>query len=90
MIFDDISMYMQDFSVTATLNGSALVGIFDNASVSVLTMLGGSNPIFQCAEADLGSVDPRGQTLVVNSISYIVRENKPDGNGMTQLELDKQ
>jgi hypothetical protein len=94
-MIEDHAMFLQDFSVSAqggavTLNGTAIDGIFDNANATALNMLGGSNPIFECPEASLLGVDPRGGTMVINGITYIVRENKPDGNGMTILELDKQ
>lgn len=74
---------------SATLNSVAISGKFDNGNASVLSMLGGNNPTFKCLETSL-SGDPRGQTMVINTVSYIVRENKTDGNGMTTLELDKQ
>jgi hypothetical protein len=74
----------------ATLNSVPLKGKFDNGSASVLNMLGGSNPVFKCLEEDLLGVDPRSLPLIYSAVTYIVRENKPDGNGMTSLELDKQ
>lgn len=74
----------------ATLNGSAITGKFSNGSSAVLGMLGGFNPQFTLLETDLPVSDPRSLPLVFNSINFIVRENKPDGNGMTILELDKQ
>ncbi len=88
-------MFLQEFSVaatggSATLNGVAIDGIFDNNSATVLNILGGSNPIFECPEANLNGADPRGLPMVINTVTYIVRENKPDGNGWTILELDKQ
>lgn len=85
---------MADFSVvalggTCTLNGAAFDGIFDNNNAAALNILGGSNPIFECPEANLLGVDPRGKVMVINGVNYTVRENKPDGNGWTVLELDK-
>lgn len=73
---------------TATLNGVAISGIFDNGSDAGLNnMMLGSNPTFTCKTADASS--PRGKTLIVDSVSYTVREAKPDGTGITVLELEK-
>lgn len=94
-MIEDHSMFLNEFSVaamggTATLNGADIDGIFDNNAVSALNILGGNNPIFTCPEANLLGVDPRGKVMAINGINYTVRENKPDGNGWTVLELDKQ
>ncbi len=74
--------------VAATLNGVAVGIIFDNGSDGALSggMLG-TNPIATIATAD--AVAPRGQTLIVDAVSYTVREAKPDGTGITVLELEK-
>lgn len=74
----------------ATLNGVAITGKFDNGSASGLSnMMLGSNPTFTCKTADAGS-SSRGQTLVVDGVSYTVREVKPDGTGISLLELEAQ
>lgn len=86
----DFSALLADFGVDATLNGSAVRGIFDNASASGLNnMMLGSNPTFTLATASVSS-SSRGKTLVVGAVSYTVREVKPDGTGMTLLELEAQ
>lgn len=73
----------------ATLNGVALTGKFDNGSAAGMNnMLLGSNPTFTCLASAAGS-SSRGQTLVVDTVSYTVREAKPDGTGFTLLELEK-
>lgn len=93
-MIEDQSLFMQDFGVvaqggTCTLNGAAFDGIFDSNNAAALNFMSGSNPIFACPEASLAGADPRGKTLVINGVNYTVRENKPDGNGWTTLELDK-
>lgn len=89
--------------VLATLDGVDVAGIFDSGTASGLNnMMLGTNPTFTCTKADSEkysslsgystvekAMDPRGKTLVVNSVSYTVRESKPDGTGMTVLELEK-
>ena len=94
-MIEDHAMFLQEFSVaatggTVTLNGVAIDGIFDNNSAAALNLMGGSNPIFECPEANLLGVDPLGLVMVINTVTYKVRENKPDGNGWSVLELDKQ
>jgi hypothetical protein len=81
----------------ATLNSVAITGKFDNGNASGLNnMMLGGNPTFTCMVADMmntlyppGNSDPRGKTLVVNSVNYTVREAKPDGTGITLLELEE-
>lgn len=51
-------------------------------------MMLGSNPTFACASTSASS-SSRGKTLVVDSVSYTVREINPDGTGMSVLELEK-
>jgi hypothetical protein len=73
----------------ATLDGVAISGIFDNGSAAGLgNMMLGSNPTFTCSSSDAPS-SKRNKTLVVNSVSYTVREIKPDGTGMSVLELEQ-
>lgn len=74
----------------ATLDGVAITGKFDNASLAGLNnMLLGSNPTFTCASS-AAPLSSRGKTLAVNGSNYTVREIKPDGTGMSLLELEAQ
>lgn len=76
-----------DFSVDATLDGAAVVGIFDANSQSGLDgAILGSNPVFMLDSASAAAA--RGKVLVVGAASYTVREVKPDGTGMAVLELE--
>lgn len=71
------------------LDGVDIEGIFDNGSQAGLSnMMLGTNPTATCASSSASS-SSRGKTLVVDSVSYTVRESKPDGTGMTVLELEK-
>jgi hypothetical protein len=72
----------------ATLNSVAITGKFSNGFAAALNIMLGTNPTFTCTTADAGTA-PRGKTLVMNTISYIVREAKPDGAGFTVLELEQ-
>lgn len=71
---------------TATIDGLAVGGIFDNGTAAALNVFG-TNPTFTCLPEAVGS-DARGKTLIVNATSYTVREAKPDGTGITVLELE--
>jgi len=74
----------------ATLNGAAVTGKFSNGNAAGMNnMMLGSNPTFTCTVVDAGS-DPRGKTLIVNTVNYTVRESKPDGTGFSLLELEAQ
>lgn len=89
-LVEETAPYLADFGVAATLNGVAVRGIFDNGSAAGLNnMLLGSNPTFTLASTSASS-SSRGKTLVVDSVSYTVREVKPDGTGFTLLELESQ
>lgn len=73
---------------SATLNGVAVKGKFDNGNATALSVMNGTNPTFVCLDGDVG-IDARGQSLVVNAVVYVVRETKPDGMGFTLLELEQ-
>lgn len=76
-------------NAVATLDGVSISGIFDNGTQSGLSnMMLGTNPTFTCASASASS-SSRGKTLVVDTVSYTVREVKRDGTGMSVLELEK-
>ncbi len=87
---EDLTDFINDDTpgyVLATLDGISVEGIFDNGSAAGLGMLG-TNPTFTCASASAPS-SKRNKTLVVNGTSYTVREIKPDGTGMSVLELEQ-
>lgn len=72
----------------ATLNGLAVIGIFDNAYA--LQDVGGevyaSGPVFTLASSAVPA-NVAGATLVVGGIAYKVVEPMPDGTGVTVLRL---
>lgn len=73
----------------ATLDGVAVTGKFDDGTQSGLNnMMLGTNPTYTLPSASASS-SSRGKTLVFDSVSYTVREVKPDGNGWSLLELEK-
>lgn len=90
MFVEDLSTFFADFGVAATLNGTAVRGVFDNGyalgNVGVIGMAG-TQPAFTLPTAILNG-EPVGQTLVVNSASYYVSAHEPDGTGMSRLLLE--
>lgn len=84
---DALAMFA-DFGVDATLNGVQVRGLFDNGSTQVLNTMLGGNPQFTCLASDAGT-DARGKILIVEAVSYTVREVKPDGTGFMLFELDQ-
>jgi hypothetical protein len=94
---EDRLVMLSDFGVTATYthegNASEIKGIFDNEYEAV--DVGGSVPFameqprFYCRTSDVPNVID-GDTLQINSVTYIVRVIMPDGTGITELQLEKQ
>lgn len=76
-----------NFGIDATLDSVSIRGIFDAASQDALNILG-NNPVFTCLSTD--AAGQKGKTLVVNTVSYTVREIRPDGTGFSILELESQ
>ncbi len=76
------------FAVDATLDGVAVVGIFDGAYE--LEDIGGgvsaSGPAFTLPSSSVPS-PVIGLALVVNAVTYKVAEPMPDGTGVTRLRL---
>jgi len=83
----DALVMFYDFGVDATLDGSAVRGIFDDAYTDPLGMAG-SQPLLLCSSADV-STAAQGTAVVVNSVSYTVGSIQPDGTGMTRLLLQE-
>jgi hypothetical protein len=72
----------------ATLPSGAVVpGMFDNGSGEALGMLG-SEPRFKGDTADLTGLT-YGASLSIGGTAYTVRENRPDGTGLTTLVLER-
>lgn len=71
--------------VLATVGGVSVGGIFDNAYTDPLGFAG-SFPALTCASADV-STAAQGTAVVVDGVSYTVAAIKPDGSGITLLQL---
>ena len=77
-----------DFAITATIGASSVDGIFNNGYEESFGMAAGSKPSFLCKVADLPALTLGTTTAVINSITYTVQENQPDGFGLTTLMLE--
>jgi hypothetical protein len=94
----DAFLNIDDFAITAAFTprgGSTavdIIGIFDNEYLVVNENeyggIAATNPMFTTKTANVANA--RGGTLVVDSVTYDITEDKPDGQGMTILILDNQ
>lgn len=75
-------------NANATLNGVAVVGIFDNAhdEQAIAMGLAGTVPMFTLDSADVPT-PVVGLALVVGATTYTVVDAMPDGTGITRLRL---
>jgi hypothetical protein len=87
-LVEDYFAFFGDFGVDATLNGSPVRGIFDNAYVDSFG-LATRQPRFALSTAQAGSA-AQGATLVIGVATYRVTAVQPDGTGMTELALELQ
>jgi hypothetical protein len=85
---EDLADFINDDTpgyVLATVGGASVGGIFDNAYADPMGF-GGSFPALTCASADV-STAAQGTAVVVGGVNYTVVAPKPDGTGMTLLQL---
>ena len=88
---ENLSAFLADFGVDGTLDGMAVLGIFDAPGAradagefsAVVT-----DPQYQLPTASVPAA-PVGKTLVVPAGTFKVREHVPDGTGMSLLLLTK-
>lgn len=84
---EDLGAILGDFGTTATLaSGAAVVGVFDAASVDVLTAAS-IGPTLLAKTSEVGAL-AYGAALTISGTAYLVRQNEPDGTGMTRLILE--
>lgn len=73
---------------------TTLKGIFDNTYFSADLATGSvniseSNPTFIGRTSDFSDL-AYGDTLEIDSVTWIIREIMPDGTGVTELSLERQ
>ena len=93
MFTEDLTVFFNtdEHATAATYNGTdAVRGIFNEPDLGQLGMIAGSNPTFMCAAGDIDA-DPTGNTLVINAVTYKIRDIKPQDDGaVVILELETQ
>jgi hypothetical protein len=87
---EDFSPFFADFGATATpATGAAVTVIFDKATIATL---GGDitsdNPVALAVTADVAAWTSNVTTVTIASASYTLRDKRPDGTGMSLLELE--
>lgn len=89
----DVFFDSDEFMVkSALLDGSTTIyGMFHNEYALVDQGVGVSStsPVFRCATTDVSTAS-EGSTLVIDSVTYKIREFEPDGVGVTVCMLEKQ
>ena len=84
---EDLDVFFPDFGVAANAGAVDFLVIFDRASV---LSLGGSvestGPQCVGKTSDLGAL-VEGSAITINGAAYTVKDNLPDGTGITVLEL---
>jgi len=92
MFTEDLRVFFNtdEHAIAANYNsGTTVNGIFDAEYVD-FNGVAGSNPVFLCAASDV-PVGGIGNTLVVNSITYKIRNRQPQDDGaVVLLQLEKQ
>lgn len=87
---EPLDVYFVDAAFDATLNGSPLRVIFDDAYQEGLGIIEGVNPQVFVKATDVAGVQ-HGALLVISfptgAQSFTVREVQPDVNGMVTLQL---
>lgn len=75
----------------AVLAGNIVRGIFENAYAHGdvgMAGMSGTQPVFTMPTASI-SGEPVGQTVAVNSQTYLVAAHEPDGTGVSRLILER-
>lgn len=85
---ETFSGYFADFGVDATIGAATVRGIFDADYGEGFGIVGGTQPVFRCASADVAAVS-EGTAITINSVAYTARAVEPDGSGITLIRLEK-
>lgn len=85
MFDEDLDVFLADFGVDATFtptsgSGSTPRVIFDRAYFEQLGVAG-TNPIAMGKASDFAEATSIGGTLVINTVTYTIRERQPQDDG---------
>ena len=88
-MIEDLSAFVTDFGLDATLSGATVRGIFDvqyeRGDIGI--GMASTQPAFTTLTANVVG-EAVGQLLVINGTSYYVAAHEPDGTGMSLLLLE--
>lgn len=91
---DDLAaiLNVNEFATAVTYAGGTINGVFDNETVPVeaggLVEVHQEQPRLTCRTIDVPSL-AQGDTMVINSVTYVVRAWVHDGTGVTEISLEK-
>ena len=75
-----------DFALVATYQGASIDGIFWDQFVEI-NGIESSRPTFLTAATNIPD-DPHDNTIVIDSINYLIVGHQPDGTGLVTLILE--
>ena len=85
MITENLADFFVDFNASATKSGVAIAGIFVAQAADAFGMVTGNKPVFYCATS---AGVARGNTLVIDGISYTVASVEDDKTGQSTYCLE--
>jgi len=88
-VVEDLSLYVQEFGVDATVAAGTVRVIFDRQAGESLGMVDQADPVVTFVAADWPAV-ARGATITVNATTYRVIGVEPDGTGLAQSRLARE
>jgi hypothetical protein len=68
-------------------SGGSAPGLFARGTTDSFGMLNHENTV-TCVDADVAAVTT-GLAITINSVAHTVRALRPDGNGMTEIVVEK-
>jgi hypothetical protein len=85
---EDLSVFLSeaDFAVSATLGAATFSVIFDRAHLESLG-ISSTQPVAVGKTSDLAAATG-GTSITIAGTAYVVRDNQPDGTGMSTLILE--
>lgn len=88
---EDLSAFFQnaDFATSAYYDGTRTIQVIFDQPDLTQNMVAGTNPTALC-NADDVDADPTGKTLVIDSVTYTIRDFQPQDDGsVVQLQLSE-
>jgi hypothetical protein len=85
---EPIDDFFNEFAVVATWQAQQVNVIFDKAYLEGYG-IAGTNTFVTVPEQNVPGI-ANAQSMVIDSVTYLIRNLIPDGTGMLQVELEKQ